>query len=199
MKSKSLTIFVANVGLAASVCVAQSTNLASQVNVSSSSRLVHYNLDSQTHLGSQVALAKSGHVEQLQQIYCELYDGRMGIMFEAGTVKLPQVGGWFAINSYLQLFDADARFRKAKSGPPDLMYTLPSQWGLKFLPTLVPDPPLQYNEQSVGHNSGSQVETWKRYIASHENELSKLEPTGIGVKFSSEACKNGKPRMRHKS
>lgn len=197
MRFKLLTIVVLEVGLVTAVCAAQSVALRS-LPASHRFHSTAYAPQSGEDSEAQIALAKSGHSEELQRIYCELYDSRMGVIFEAGTAKLPRVGGWFAIKSYLQLFDADARFQKARPGASDLTYTPPSWWGLKALPNIVPDPPLQYNQQSVEKDSASQVEIWKKYIAEHESELMRLEPTGTAVEFSPRACRKGKPRTKHR-
>ena len=125
MRLKFFTIVVLEVGLVTAVCAAQSAALQSSP-ASHSFHSTTYAPQSGEDTAAQIALAKSGHSEELQQIYCELYDSRMDVIFEAGTAKLPRVGGWFAIKSYLQLFDADARFQKAKPGASDLTYTPPS-------------------------------------------------------------------------
>ena len=78
---------------------------------------------------AQLKLAKMGELPELQEIYCQLYSKYREDILDAGEVKLPQVGGWFAIKSLDQLFDADARFSKARVRTSDLSFPdAPSIW-----------------------------------------------------------------------
>jgi hypothetical protein len=150
---------------------------------------------------AQLKLAKMGETPELQEIYCQLYSKYREDILDAGEIKLPQVGGWFAIKSLDQLFDADSRFSKAKVRTNDLSFPAAHQFGLVLLPKLVPNPPFPFNDGVILESAEQQrekVKIWRQWIAEHENELSKLEPTGAGVEFSANACKDGKPRQKKK-
>jgi hypothetical protein len=140
-----------------------------------------------------------GELPELQEIYCQLYSKYREDILDAGEVKLPQVGGWFAIKSLDQLFDADARFSKARVRTSDLSFPDAHQFGLVLLPKLVPNPPFPPNDAVILEpleQQQSKVKVWRQWISDHENELSKIEPTGAEVDFSASACRNGKPRQK---
>jgi hypothetical protein len=140
-----------------------------------------------------------GQTQELQEIYCQLYATSKEDILDAGEVKIPRVGGWFAIKSLEQMFDANERFGKAKQETNDLSFPAAHQFGLVLLPKLVPNPPFAFDESVILEPAPEQlykVQVWKQWIAQHAAELSKLQPTGEGVEFSAAACKNGRPRRK---
>jgi len=48
----------------------------------------------------------------------------------------------------------------------------------------------------VQTHSQEHIRIWQDWIAAHQNELNKLQPTGEGVDFSPNACKKGKPAKK---
>jgi hypothetical protein len=91
----------------------------------------------------------------------------------------------------------------------------PAFWALTALSKIVPAAPdqIKFDEGGpvgsrfsamLGHTWDANthydelkpyITQWQVWIATHKDELSKLEPTGEGVNFSPQACKNGKSRQ----
>jgi hypothetical protein len=140
---------------------------------------------------------KSEHAEnyKLQAVFCETTSQDPNVVNLAIRNKLAKIGGWFSVRRLLQLFDEDAVFernlRKHK-GDADLYFDRPSDIVLQVLPDLLPQAGLPKPDYQ-GHDKAALVQSWKKWIADHENELARIEPTGSGVDLSADACKNGKP------
>jgi hypothetical protein len=142
----------------------------------------------------QMALAKLGEREQQQQIVCVFYRGDKYEADRAGSRQLQYIGGWFAIQLYMEMLANKqiwSHWAEAKpQGITDEAMVSPMDMALNELPKLVPGlPPLDQK------NWKESQRTWPEYIWKHEAELNGLAPTGEGVDFSGKSCKS-KPRER---
>ncbi len=82
--------------------------------------------------------------------------------------------------------------------PPDAQRMKPIYLASGTLAALIPDGAHQIESQkSLSLFSSESFSFWTDYIQTHEDELKKLQPTGEGVDFSPNACKDGKPRKKH--
>jgi hypothetical protein len=138
-------------------------------------------LHSETSL-LQVGLAKSGQVQQLQQISCELNFGDISIRYDAMR-KLKSVGGWFAVRNMSEFLKKDTRYTSSLGGG-----LAPLQdYALQFLPDLVPPPPpLPPQHILVDHTKV--ISIWNDYLQTHHDSLRALPPTGEGVVVSEASC-----------
>ncbi|SRR6266478_1067764 len=146
---------------------------------------------------ARVALARLGETDQLQDEWCRAVAGDPAEA-EAAIRELGLVGGWFAVQGLQELLtpEGQAHFLSAPTKhkhDQDLMHLPPMYYALKILPDVVHNPPVEFPSQDWDR----QTKIWQEWIAAHKEELSKLQPTGVGVDFSPTACKNGKPRKKH--
>jgi hypothetical protein len=144
----------------------------------------------------RVALARLGEQDQLQEIWCRAItdDPKRGLY--PSTYELESVAGWFGIQGLERLLTPDVvRWHKLseKEKNNDALAEPLSLTALKALPKVIPNPPAQFTEKEWKQ----QVKAWRQWIDAHKDELSKLQPTGEGVDFSPNACKNGKPLKKH--
>ena len=143
----------------------------------------------------QMALAKLGDQEQQQQIVCVFYRGDAYEAQRAGLRQLPYIGGWFAIQVYRMALSEPRImshwFDAAPKDSGDEAMSSPVDSALLVLPKLIPALPRIKDHQPVKEI----VITWGNQISEHQDELSKLVPTGEGVDFSGKTCKS-KPRER---
>jgi hypothetical protein len=150
----------------------------------------------------RVALAKLGDTQQLQEFWCNSLTDDPSTGLHPALI-FGQIGGWFSIQA-LQIFltpQGEAHWKEAygkwagKNGN-DAIQMPPSFDALDTLPKVVPNPPAKpLTESQLKY--GDLIKMWQDWIATHKDELSKLQPTGGGVDFSPNACKNGKPRKKH--
>jgi hypothetical protein len=149
---------------------------------------------------ARVALAKLGDPHALQTYWC-------GAIAEVPAVpQLASIGGWFTFHAIDRIFDGvgAAEFEKAARNPniSDIRhYYDPRKWGVEVLSELVSNPPPGVPERPIERGLVSSewanyIRIWREWIRSHESELRTLRPTGEGVEFTAEACKNGQPRMK---
>jgi hypothetical protein len=142
----------------------------------------------------QMALAKLGEREQQQQIVCVFYQGDKYEAEIAGRRQLPYIGGWFAIQLYVEMLSNEKLWSHYIKASPrdtgDQAMLGPRGAALNTLPKLVPGlPPLDQKNWKASQS------LCPEYIRKHEAELSSLLPTGKGVDLSGKTC-NGKPRER---
>ena len=155
-------------------------------------------VDKRTDLAGavRVALAKLGERDQLQEVWCRAItdDPKHGLY--PSTDELETVGGWFAIQGLEKLLTPGSLVRWHRASEKDrnndaLSDPLPVA-ALKALPKVIPNPPKQFPEKEWN----GQVKNWRDWVAAHNDDLRKLEPTGEGVDFSDKACRNGKPHKK---
>ena len=154
---------------------------------------------------TELALARLGQTDQLQGVWCRAVtdDPKHGLW--PSTYQLELVGGWFAIQGIEKLLTPEGLIRWHKPSKEEInsdAVSLPFYvTALEALPKVVPNPPEKYPTGMelfmVQTHSQEHIRIWQDWIAAHQNELSKLQPTGKGVDFSPNACKNGKPVKKH--
>ncbi len=154
---------------------------------------------------TELALARLGQTDQLQGVWCRAVtdDPKHGLW--PSTYQLELVGGWFAIQGIEKLLTPEGLIRWHKPSKEEInsdALDLPFYvTALEALPKVVPNPAEKYPTGMelfmVQTHSQEHIRIWQDWIAAHQNELSKLQPTGEGVDFSPNACKNGKPVKKH--
>jgi hypothetical protein len=142
---------------------------------------------------ARLALARLGESYQMQEFWC----GAIAEDPNPDVGALLDVGGWFMFQAIQKIFDGvgEREFRRGvQKTPSDVMYEAPKYLVVQFLPLVIQDPP-------IGVPRGDEkierfVQVWREWIRSHDSELRTLQPTGEGVDFSAEACKNGQRRRK---
>ncbi len=138
----------------------------------------------------QVALAKLGQHDQLQQILCELKFGRPVIQTGAFD-KLKGIGGWFSINA-LSKFLADSPSNMHARHDFYGLYLPPQILTLQILPHIVPNPPVgEVNATRMGiykKEREQAVRTWTEWLEKNRDSLRSLQPVGEGVNSSATVC-----------
>ena len=150
---------------------------------------------------TELALARLGQTDQLQEVWCRAItdDPKHGLW--PSTYQLELVGGWFAIRGIEKLLTPEGLIRWHKPSKEEINSDAHSMpffvTALETLPKVVPNPPIipvRVTPELDRQLSPDWVtKIWQDWIAAHKDELSKLQPTGEGVDFSSDACKKGKP------
>lgn len=153
-------------------------------------------MKTQPALHAQVALARLGDVDQLQEFWCvAAADGA-----DVPIQQIELLGGWYWIQSMRTILDGRARRGFEESlrtrKPTDVLVTPPDYLALKSLMEKMPSRPSGL-PSNIYVLSSAEVErlkdTWRRWIDDHQGELRVLEPTGAGVDWSPGACKSGRP------
>jgi hypothetical protein len=145
---------------------------------------------------ARFALARLGETDQLQEVWCSASSGDPREN-SAAVLNLGLTGGWFAIRG-LEIFLTPEGQRHFLTTPTkhkdarDIALLPPMYYALMALPGVVTHPPVQFDDTQMEQ----QTKIWQEWIPAHDDELSKLQPTGDGVDFSDTACKNGKPRKK---
>lgn len=139
--------------------------------------------------GIQIALAKEGESEQLQQIICELDFGLSDVQ-ENALRKMRSVGGWFSINALSRFLTSDPRYMQTRpDDSPDQIF-IPLQFrALQILPLIVPNPPLPEAQGFYQLDHSKEVEIWRKWLHENRASLENLEPLASGVVSSVKVCK----------
>lgn len=147
---------------------------------------------------AQLALAKLGEKEELQEIGCEANSGSPSIQYNIVTHKLKYVQGWFSIEILAGWLDENHKFQALfVDRPSDMLFTRPQDVALKVLPEIVPNPPPFSSEPHVvdwmSRNDDEKLapvrKAWREWINKNEELLRKLTPLGDGLDFSRSTCK----------
>ena len=137
----------------------------------------------------QLALAKLGQREELQEILCEALFGSASVQYDAITDKLKYVGGWFSIETVSSVLNNP----DYRAGQTDAAGTFaPLGWyALKMLPVVIPNPPEIPGGDMVPGSPGnlSVQRAWKEWIEAHRVSLGTIEPSGAGLETSSRVCR----------
>jgi hypothetical protein len=146
-----------------------------------------------------IALARLGETQELQEYWCMAItdDPKRGL--RTPTEPLESVGGWFAIQALEKLLTPEGLIhwhkptREEKESDTGVLSV--HIQALITLPRVVPNPPPAPKSEVIWAltHTEERIKLWQDWIAAHKDELSKLQPTGEGVDFSPNACKNGKP------
>jgi len=153
---------------------------------------------------TELALARLGQTDQLQEVWCRAITDEPKHGLWPSTYQLELVGGWFAIQGIEKLLTPEGLIRWHKPSKEEInsdALDLPFYvTALEALPKVVPNPPEKYPTGMelfmVQTHSQEHIRIWQDWIAAHQNELNKLQPTGEGVDFSPNACKKGKPAKK---
>jgi hypothetical protein len=155
---------------------------------------------------AQMALAKFGEGEQLQEIACEANFGCPSIQYNIVTHKLKYVQGWFSIEMLAGWLDENHKFQALfVDRPSDMLFTRPQDVALKVLPEIVPNPPPFSSEPHIvdwmSQNDDEKLapvrQAWREWINKNEESLRKLTPLGDGLDLSRSACKRVLANDRH--
>ena len=152
----------------------------------------------------RIALARLGDTQQLQQFWCSSLteDPSTGLH---PTLIFGKIGGWFSIQA-LEVFltpEGQTHWKKAYSRfggkyDNDVIQMPPTFDVLETLPKLVPNPPVGTPSSESRSQPEQLVKIWQEWIATHKEELSKLQPTGDGVNISENGCRNGRPKDKRR-
>lgn len=155
---------------------------------------------------AQLALAKLGEKEELQEIACEANFGSPSIQYNVVTHKLKYVQGWFSISILVGWMEENHKFEGLLvDRASDMLFTRPQDIAVKVLPDIVPNPPPFSSEPHlVDWMSGNDDEklapvrkAWRDWIKKNEESLRKLTPVGDGLGLSRSTCKHVLAHDRH--
>jgi hypothetical protein len=147
---------------------------------------------------AQLALARLGEKEELQEIGCEANFGSPSIQYNIVTHKLKYIQGWFSIEILSGWLDENHKFQALfVDRPSDMLFTRPQDVALKVLPEIVPNPPPFSSEPHVDywmsrHDDEKLApvrQAWREWINKNEESLRKLTPVGDGLDLSRPTCK----------
>jgi hypothetical protein len=152
---------------------------------------------------AQLALARLGEREQLQEIGCEANFGSSSIQYDAVKKKLKYVQGWFSISILAKWMDENTKQPQILlDRPGDEIFPRPQDLALIVLPEILPDaslaapPPLSIqmrNEEKLAPLR----QAWREWLKKNEESLRKLTPLGEGLDLSRSACKLVLAHDRH--
>ena len=137
---------------------------------------------------ASMALAKLGDASELQEFYCKIVTGN-DTQTDSSIIALGYIGGGFSFRIIKQVLGEQLAVLPLKSDPhlpADVILDNPMDRAIQSLQALLPKAQVQEADYKRG----------LEYLDQHWSELSKLEPTGEGVEFSSTACKDRKKRSR---
>jgi hypothetical protein len=153
---------------------------------------------------AQLALARLGEREQLQEIGCEANFGSSSIQYDAVKEKLKYVQGWFSISILAKSMDASAeQTQLLVDRPGDEIFEGPRDLALVVLPEIVPNPPSLapplpiFIETQDQEKLAALRQGWREWINKNEGSLRKLTPLGDGLDLSRSTCKRVLARDRH--
>jgi hypothetical protein len=145
---------------------------------------------------AQLALAKLGETQQLEEIACEANFGSASMRDDVATHDLPYLKGWFSIsllsNWLNETYKADDLLRDKPGG--DEVFLSPPELALKTLSKLLPDAPIPEPSPLWVQTRNQEKlaplrQAWRDWISQNEESLRKLAPSGDGVDSSRPACK----------
>lgn len=155
---------------------------------------------------AQMALAKLGEREQLQEIACEANFGSSSIQYNTVTHKLKYVQGWFSIDLLAAWLEENHKFKGLLSDHwGDIVYKRPQDLALKVLPEIVPNPPPFSSEPQLenwmSRNEDEKLspvrQAWHEWIYQNVDSLRKLTPHSEGIDASEIACKGVLAHDKH--
>jgi hypothetical protein len=141
--------------------------------------------DSFTRAALRDSLVKLEDRQTQQQYWCWLIHETV----DTPVVALRAIGGWFSIQALDAVLSGagEAAFARAIHGRPpsdDLTRVSPRYAALSTLPELISTGP----QVSKLDTNASQV--WREWIRAHRGEFQSLEPRGVGVVFTEDACRS---------
>jgi len=143
---------------------------------------------------AQLALAKLGEPEQLQEIACEAEYGYASLQSSA-VRKLKYVGGWFSLNLFERWLDEPHSIVPLLNEPRgDAIYLGHREYALTELPRIAPNPaaeaPLPFYLQTLAQEKLEPYrQSWREWFSTNGPSLRNLSPTGQGVDFTAATCK----------
>jgi hypothetical protein len=153
---------------------------------------------------AQLALAKLGEREQLQEIGCEANFGSSSIQSNAIGQKLKYVQGWFSIGILAGWIEENRKQSQLLlDRPGDQISASPQKLALVMLPEIVPDPPPLAAPSPLSLQKQNEEElaplrqAWREWIKKNEESLRKLPPPVAGLDLSRSACKHVLAHDRH--
>jgi hypothetical protein len=136
--------------------------------------------------GAQIALAKLGSSEELQQVMCEANWGSPTVQYNAVTFKLPYVGGAASVKVLTDLLSDDARNWKTYTPPSgDTTWNAPAIQALSALPKIIHDSPLpdpsrwDGRAQSDFDKLKEARKTWLKWLSENESRIEQLRPSAF--------------------
>lgn len=147
---------------------------------------------------AQLALAKLGEHEQLQQIACEAEFGSPSVRDQVVNWKLQYVQGWVSISVLTAWIEEDHVFSALLTDHfGDVIYSRPQDLALKVLPEIVPNPPPYSSDphlddwiaQSDDQKLMAVRRAWREWIRENASSLRRLNPVDDGIDLSESTCK----------
>jgi hypothetical protein len=144
---------------------------------------------------AQLALAKLGEVEQLQEIACEAEYGYASLQYMVVEHKLKYVGGWFYLNLLGRWLDEPHMVTALVEEPRgDDVYLGHRAYALMELPKIAPNPatgvpPILYLETQAQEKLEPYRQSWREWFRANGESLKSLAPAGTGVDFTVATCK----------
>lgn len=154
---------------------------------------------------AQMALARLGQKEQLQEIGCEADFGSASSQNKAFAEKLKYVQGWFSIQILKGWIDDSAKPTPLLvDRPGDQVFIGPQLKALEVLPEIVANSPfsapipigpwlLPQNQDKLTRLR----QGWLEWISRNDDSLRKLTPSGEGLDLSPVTCRRVLAHDRH--
>lgn len=149
---------------------------------------------------AQLALAKLGEAEQLQEITCEADFGSPSMRDHVVRWDLPYLKGWFSIHLLTRWLDESYKEDDIlHDRPGDQVFDTAHGLAVVGLSNLLPDAPIR--KPAPGWSSDVDYapirQAWREWIEQNEESLRKLSPTGEGLDISRPTCKIVLAHDRH--
>ena len=158
------------------------------------------------HWPEELALAKLGQVQQLQEFWCSAIADNPKRGLSPSVEQLEWIGGWFATQALQKFLTPEGLIhwhkptrQEKESDTSGLPVQVQAMITLSKVVPNPPVPPTPIEAIRAQTQSPKYVKIWQDWIAAHTDELSRLQPTGEGVEFSPKACKNGRPTNKRKN
>jgi hypothetical protein len=152
---------------------------------------------------AQLALAKLGEKEQLQEIACEAEYGYASLQNSVVEHKLKYVGGWFSLNLLGRWLDEPHSIAPLVKEPRgDVIYLGHREYALTELPKIAPNPaaevpPPLYLQTRAQEKLEPYRQSWREWFQTNGDSLRNLQPTGKGIDISAATCKRALAHDQH--
>jgi hypothetical protein len=159
--------------------------------------MVHHELAATPiEAAATIALVKLGDAQQIKEVECALMSSKPGTVDYIAQNMLPEIKGWFSIREYFYMLGQDAAYvkewEKYHTDVPSV--APPSHWAVKYLPALVPRPPIPTVSTLLDPRIPKFAKQWRIWILHHRVELERIPPGGPkGLIFSNAGCPDPKP------
>src|ERR1700675_3417319 len=153
---------------------------------------------------AQLALAKLGEAQPLQEIACEANLGSARIQDQTANDKLPYVGGWFSSRLLAGWLDEGYKYEAILQDKPggDEIFSAPQELALMTLPKIlnqaqIPPPLPIWIETRNQEKLAPLRQAWREWISNNETSINKLPPSMGEIDVSRSTCKRVLAHDRH--